>query len=86
MVMISIAGLYLMLDAQFVAIIQIVVYAGAIMVLFLFVIMLLNLSREEGGSFRIQKTAGGPSDLSSFPACGSHGDVVHGRWDGGSGG
>ncbi len=55
MVMISIAGLYLMLDAQFVAIIQIVVYAGAIMVLFLFVIMLLNLSREEGGSFRIQK-------------------------------
>lgn len=55
MVMISIAGLYLMLDAQFVAIIQIVVYAGAIMVLFLFVIMLLNLSREEGGVFRIQK-------------------------------
>lgn len=55
MVMISIAGLYLMLDAQFVAIIQIVVYAGAIMVLFLFVIMLLNLSREEGGTFRIQK-------------------------------
>ena len=55
MVMISIAGLYLMLDAQFVAIIQIVVYAGAIMVLFLFVIMLLNLSREEGGAFRIQK-------------------------------
>ena len=54
-VMISIAGLYLMLDAQFVAIIQIVVYAGAIMVLFLFVIMLLNLSREEGGVFRIQK-------------------------------
>lgn len=55
MVMISIAGLYLMLDAQFVAIIQIVVYAGAIMVLFLFVIMLLNLSREEGGTFRFQK-------------------------------
>ncbi len=55
MVMISIAGLYLMLDAQFVAIIQIVVYAGAIMVLFLFVIMLLNLSREDGGALRIQK-------------------------------
>lgn len=55
MVMISIAGLYLMLDAEFVAIIQIVVYAGAIMVLFLFVIMLLNLSREEGGTFRVQK-------------------------------
>ncbi len=58
MVMVSVAGLYLMLDAQFVAIIQIVVYAGAIMVLFLFVIMLLNLSREEGGPFRIQKPLG----------------------------
>ena len=37
------AVLYLTLDAQFIAIIQILVYAGAIMVLFLFVIMLLNL-------------------------------------------
>jgi len=55
MVMISLAGLFLMLNAQFVAIIQIVVYAGAIMVLFLFVIMLLNLSREEWGTFRIQR-------------------------------
>lgn len=55
MVMISLAGLFLMLNAQFVAIIQIVVYAGAIMVLFLFVIMLLNLSREEGGALRVQK-------------------------------
>ncbi len=42
----SIAGLYLTLEAEFLAIIQILVYAGAIMVLFLFVIMLLNLSRE----------------------------------------
>lgn len=55
MVMLSLAGLFLMLNAQFVAIIQIVVYAGAIMVLFLFVIMLLNLSREEWGAFRIQR-------------------------------
>ena len=55
MVMISLAGLFLMLNAQFVAIIQIVVYAGAIMVLFLFVIMLLNLSHEEKGTFRIQR-------------------------------
>ena len=37
------AGLYLTLQAQFIAVIQIIVYAGAIMVLFLFVIMLLNL-------------------------------------------
>jgi NADH-quinone oxidoreductase subunit J len=57
MVMVSLAGLFLMLNAQFVAIIQIVVYAGAIMVLFLFVVMLLNLSREEGGALRIQRPA-----------------------------
>ncbi len=38
-----IAGLYLTLNAQFIAVIQVLVYAGAIMVLFLFVIMLLNL-------------------------------------------
>jgi NADH-quinone oxidoreductase subunit J len=43
----SISAIYLMLRAQFVAIIQILVYAGAIMVLFLFVIMLLNLSAEK---------------------------------------
>lgn len=41
------AGIYLMLNAQFIAIIQILVYAGAIMVLFLFVIMLLNLEKEK---------------------------------------
>ena len=41
------AGIYLTLNAQFLAIIQILVYAGAIMVLFVFVIMLLNLSDEE---------------------------------------
>jgi NADH-quinone oxidoreductase subunit J len=41
------ALLYLMLQAQFIAVIQILVYAGAIMVLFLFVIMLLNLEDEK---------------------------------------
>jgi NADH-quinone oxidoreductase subunit J len=40
------AGIYLTLNAQFIAIIQILVYAGAIMVLFVFVIMLLNLDNE----------------------------------------
>jgi NADH-quinone oxidoreductase subunit J len=40
------AGFYLILHAQFIAVIQIIVYAGAIMVLFLFVIMLLNLRDE----------------------------------------
>jgi NADH-quinone oxidoreductase subunit J len=43
----ALSGLYIMLDAPFVAVIQIVVYAGAIMVLFLFVVMLLNAPQEE---------------------------------------
>jgi NADH-quinone oxidoreductase subunit J len=46
-VMAALAGLYLLLDAEFVAAIQIIVYAGAIMVLFIFVIMLLNAGVEE---------------------------------------
>ncbi len=43
----AIAGLFLLLQAEFLAIIQIIVYAGAIMVLFLFVIMLLGVSRDD---------------------------------------
>jgi NADH-quinone oxidoreductase subunit J len=42
----SLAGLYLLLQAEFLAMVQIIVYAGAIMVLFLFVIMYLNLKRD----------------------------------------
>ena len=55
------AGLYLMLNASFVAVIQVLVYAGAIMVLFLFVIMLLNLSDAELGEQRwnFHKVVGG---------------------------
>lgn len=44
---VALAGLYVLLDAPFVAVTQIVVYAGAIMVLFLFVVMLLNSPRED---------------------------------------
>src|SRR6266699_3366923 len=47
----SLAALFVILDAQFIAVLQVLVYAGAIMVLFLFVIMLLNLGRP------------GPSDI-----------------------
>jgi len=43
----ALSGLYVLLDAPFVAVIQIIVYAGAIMVLFLFVVMLLNAPRED---------------------------------------
>lgn len=42
----AIAGHYLILNAQFLAAVHIIVYAGAIMVLFLYVIMLLNLNQE----------------------------------------
>lgn len=54
--MVSLAGVYLILEAQFLAVIQILVYAGAIMVLFLFVIMLLNLDQEKSlfNQFRIK--------------------------------
>ena len=47
----ALSAVYVTLDAQFIGVLQVLVYAGAIMVLFLFVIMLLNLGR------------GGPSDL-----------------------
>src|SRR5437867_3564843 len=43
----ALSGLYVLLDAPFVAVIQIIVYAGAIMVLFLFVVMLLNAPHED---------------------------------------
>jgi NADH-quinone oxidoreductase subunit J len=43
----SLAGLYILLNAQFVAIVQVIVYAGAVVVLFLFVVMLLGMERAE---------------------------------------
>ena len=56
--LVAIAGFYLLLQAQFLALLQVIVYAGAIMVLLLFVIMLLNLPdearRHSGG--RVQAT------------------------------
>ena len=45
--MLCLAGLYALLQASFIAIIQILIYAGAVMVLMLFVIMMLNLREEE---------------------------------------
>jgi NADH-quinone oxidoreductase subunit J len=44
---IGLAGIYVLLDSPFAAVTQIIVYAGAIMVLFLFVVMLLNAAQEE---------------------------------------
>jgi NADH-quinone oxidoreductase subunit J len=45
---ISLAGIYIQMQAEFIAVMQIVVYTGAIMVLFVFVIMLLNVKPEKG--------------------------------------
>src|ERR1041385_3921757 len=45
--LVSLSALYVTLRAEFIAIIQIVVYAGAIMVLFIFVIMLLNVPKDQ---------------------------------------
>ena len=61
-VLCSLAGVYLQLGAEFMAVIQVIVYAGAIMVLFLFALMLLNLGpqaeRQERGWLRIRAWVG----------------------------
>ena len=60
-VMASLAPVYLLLGAEFVAAIQVIVYAGAIMVLFIFTIMLLNAGEEERtGSNRVPLMVGVP--------------------------
>src|SRR5438270_8266042 len=47
------AGIYVLLSAHLIAVLQVMVYAGAVMVLFVFVIMLLNLKDEELGERRL---------------------------------
>jgi len=56
----SLAALYLLLQAEFLAMVQVIVYAGAIMVLFLFVIMYLNLKRdaEDGAPYVLRRGLG----------------------------
>lgn len=57
--MFSIAGLYILLNAQFLGIVQIIVYAGAIMVLFLYILMMLNLNKaDESRKKNLTKFAG----------------------------
>ena len=91
-VMGSLAGEYLLLGAEFVAAIQVIVYAGAIMVLFVFVIMLLNAGIEvHHGRSWMAKLLGFPAFLAilgllcffvqrGFPNVGS---VRFGDWEGG---
>jgi NADH-quinone oxidoreductase subunit J len=60
-VMVALAGLYLLMGAEFVAAVQIIVYGGAIMVLFIFVIMLLNAGEEERTNLsKVARYAGVP--------------------------
>src|ERR671930_2399825 len=61
--LVSVAALFILLGAEFIAGVQILVYVGGVMVLFLFVIMLVNVSAEEAGNVDIfngkaQVTAG----------------------------
>jgi NADH-quinone oxidoreductase subunit J len=56
---IALAGLFVLLHAYFLAAVQVLVYAGAVMVLFLFVIMLLDLKTEERRRFKILAGIGG---------------------------
>jgi NADH-quinone oxidoreductase subunit J len=56
---ISLAGLFVLLHAYFLAAVQVLVYAGAVMVLFLFVIMLLDLRAEERRRIKILAAIGG---------------------------
>ncbi|HEV8662093.1 MAG TPA: NADH-quinone oxidoreductase subunit J [Candidatus Methylomirabilis sp.] len=51
--LLGLGGFYILLQAQLVAMVHIIVYAGAIVVLFLFVIMLLDVRREEGSPLRV---------------------------------
>jgi NADH-quinone oxidoreductase subunit J len=61
LVMVSLAALYLLQGAEFIATVQVIVYAGAIMVLFVFVIMLLNAGNEERTNVsKLAKFAGLP--------------------------
>ncbi|PSH04406.1 MAG: NADH-quinone oxidoreductase subunit J [Acidobacteria bacterium] len=66
-VMGSLALIYLLLGAEFVAVVQVIIYAGAIMVLFIFVIMLLNAGEEEHtkGS-KVAKIIGIPGLITGF--------------------
>src|ERR1700694_6069489 len=65
-VMVSLAVLYLLLGAEFMAAAQMVVYAGAIMVLFVFVIMLLNAGAEDPGKRNVRARIVGTVLLAAF--------------------
>ena len=53
--MLGLAGIFVVLHAHFLAILQVIIYAGAIMVLFMFVIMLLNLGKEADSTWKMRE-------------------------------
>lgn len=61
----SLSGIYILLNAQFLAVVNVIVYAGAIMVLFLFVIMFLNL-RHDGDEFQSKPVLAGATILAGI--------------------
>src|SRR3712207_9263893 len=61
----GLSALFMGLDAYFIGIIQVLVYAGAVMVLFLFIIMLLDLRAEERRKFNLPAVIGGRADRKS---------------------
>ena len=73
----SLAGVYVLLDAHFLAAVQIIVYAGAIMVLFMFVIMLLNLGHEYRRDLQ-----GGVAAILSFIVAGGMAGLLGRRFSG----
>jgi NADH-quinone oxidoreductase subunit J len=78
-VMIALAGIYLLMGAEFVAAVQIIVYAGAIMVLFVFVIMLLNAEAEEHTNFsKLAAYAGIPLAVATAGLIAA--DIAHESW------
>ncbi|HEY7335500.1 MAG TPA: NADH-quinone oxidoreductase subunit J [Bryobacteraceae bacterium] len=92
-VMGALAAMYLQLGGEFIAAAQIIVYAGAVMVLFVFVIMLLNAGKERRTSPRIWARWAGPPLLFLFVGAVAYvlesflppsGDVRFGGFDGGS--
>lgn len=75
----SVAGIYVLFEAHFLAAIQVLVYAGAIMVLFLFVIMLLNLGHDYRADLRY-----GSWSLLSLVVVGLTAGVLMQGWVGGA--
>jgi len=71
----ALGGLYVLLSAPFVAVIQIIVYAGAIMVLFLFVVMLLNAPKEHTTQASLIET-GAARAIGGFLALALLGELV----------